>query len=85
MSKLNFDMCWSTLTESIPISPTIKNDTWIEMSSQVLPTSYNMKTQRFYFILKKKSESNPVSAVMFCKQYLAYAVHIDRSAFLCNP
>ena len=26
-----------------------------------------------------------VFAIMFCKQVLAYAVHIDRSAFLCNP
>ena len=26
-----------------------------------------------------------VSAVMFGKQFLAYEVHIDRSAFLCNP
>ena len=25
-----------------------------------------------------------VSAVMFCKQFSAYAVHIDRSAFLWN-
>ena len=26
-----------------------------------------------------------VSAVMFCKEFLAYAEHIDKSAFLCNP
>ena len=26
-----------------------------------------------------------VSAVMFCKQLLAYAVHIDRFGLLCNP
>ena len=26
-----------------------------------------------------------VSAVVFCKQFLTYAVHIDESAFLCNP
>ena len=25
-----------------------------------------------------------VSAVMFCEQFLAFAVHIDRSDFLCN-
>ena len=26
-----------------------------------------------------------VSAVMFGKQFLAHTVHIDGSAFLCNP
>ena len=26
-----------------------------------------------------------VYAVMFCEQFLAYTVHIDRSAFSCNP
>ena len=39
----------------------------------------------FIFCLFKKNAYLSVSAVMFCKQFLAYAVDIDGSAFLCNP
>ena len=40
-------------------------------------------SQKIDFNLKNANLS--VSAVMFCKQFLAYAVHIDGSAFLCYP
>ena len=33
----------------------------------------------------KKNAYNGDSAVVFCKQFLPYTVHIDGSAFLCNP
>ena len=33
----------------------------------------------------KKHAYLTVFAFMFCKQFLAYTAHIDRSAFLCNP
>ena len=33
----------------------------------------------------KKNAYFSVSAVVFCKQFLAYTVHIDVSAFLSNP
>ena len=36
-----------------------------------------------YFLQKNVYLS--VSAVMFCKQFLAYTLHIDESAFLGNP
>ena len=35
--------------------------------------------------LNLKNANLSVSAVMFCKQFLAYAVYIDGSAFLCYP
>ena len=35
-----------------------------------------MRSQKFNFIKRKNSQPS-VSAVMFCKQFLAYAVHID--------
>ena len=41
-------------------------------------TYYSMEAQ-------KKDIFFSVSAVMFCRQYLAYAEHIDMSAFLFNP
>ena len=43
-----------------------------------------MGTQKIDF-LKKNCLPWYISAVMFCLQYFAYAVHIDMSAFLCNP
>ena len=42
-----------------------------------------MKTFKFEFLLKNAYLS--ISAVMFCKQFLAYTVHIGWSAFLCDP
>ena len=39
-----------------------------------------MEIKKFHFI--KKNAYLSVSAVMFCKQFLAYTVHIDRSAFI---
>ena len=36
-----------------------------------------METQKFDFIFKRKNAKLNVSAVMFCKQCLAYTVHID--------
>ena len=44
-------------------------------------TYYNMKTKKKKFLNAYLS----VSAVMFCKQFLTYTVHIDESAILCNP
>ena len=46
-----------------------------------------METQKMISYVLKKCLATylSVSAVMFCKQFLAYAVHIDGSAFLCNP
>ena len=43
-----------------------------------------MRSRKFDFI-KKNNSYLSVSAVVFCKQFLVYAVHIDGSAFLCNP
>ena len=37
-----------------------------------------METQKMDFHLKKKHAYSSVSAVMFCKQFLANTVHIDR-------
>ena len=42
---------------------------------------YTMETQKKIEFLFKNAYFC-VSAVMFCKQFLAYLVHIDRSAFL---
>ena len=41
-----------------------------------------METQKWIFFFKNANLC--VSAVMFCKQVLAYTVHIVRSPFLCN-
>ena len=49
------------------------------INGKVLETQINIW---FYF---QKNAFPSVSAVMFCGQFLAYTVHIDRSAFLCNP
>ena len=46
--------------------------------------SYSMETQKFAFINIKHAYLS-VFAFMFCKQCLAYATHIDGSAFLCYP
>ena len=43
-----------------------------------------METQKID-ILYRKNAYLSVSAVMFYKQFLAYTVHIDGSAFLYNP
>ena len=43
-----------------------------------------MRTQKFDFVKKKHAQLS-VSGIMFCKQFLPYAVHIDMSAFLYNP
>ena len=44
-----------------------------------------METQKIVCLLKKMLTYLSVSAVMFCKQFLVYTMHIDRSGFLCNP
>ena len=36
-------------------------------------------------LLRKKHAYLSFSAIMFCKQFLAYSVPIDKSAFLYNP
>ena len=54
-------------------SPTIINDTWTEKSSRVLYISW--ETKKIIF-LKKKHAYLSVSAVMFCKQFLASRVDI---------
>ena len=64
----------------VNISPTLVIDTSMESSSRVLQHE-NLKN---WSSLKKNTYLN-VSAVMYCKQFLAYTVHIDRSVFLCNP
>ena len=46
---------------------------------------YTMETQKNKIILLKEHTYLRVSAAMFCKQFLVYAVHIDWSACLCNP
>ena len=61
----------------VNISPALVIDTSMERSSRVLQHG-NPKNVFFNAYLS-------VSAVMFCKQFLAYPVHIDRSAFSCNP
>ena len=42
-----------------------------------------METQKNDWL--KKNVYLSVSAVMFSEQFLAYAVHIDKSAFSCYP
>ena len=42
-----------------------------------------METQNLIFL--KEHANNCVSAVVFCKQFLVFTVHIDRFAFLCYP
>ena len=69
-SKFNFDLCWRaeiTLASSISVLHLV-NDTWMERSSRIL---YHEK-KKFDFIKEKR-----LIAVMFCKQFLAYTVHID--------
>ena len=65
----------------VNISPTLVIDTSMERSSRVL---HHEKSKKIDCPFKKNAYLS-VSAVMFCKQFLACAVHIDRSAFLCNP
>ena len=61
------------------ISLTVVNDA----SIKGLHEYYSMETKKLDFILKT------CSTECFCchvlQQFLAYTVHIDRSAFLCNP
>ena len=55
--------CWDHLS-FVNISPTLVIDT--SMDRSYFHKYYNMETQKY-----------EVSAVMFCKQFLAYAVHND--------
>ena len=43
-----------------------------------------METQKIDFLLNETAYLGVFTAV-FCKQFFAYTVHIDKSAFLCNP
>ena len=46
---------------------------------------YSIETPKNKIILLKEHTYLRVSAAMFCKHFLAYTVHIDWSACLCNP
>ena len=62
------------------ISPTLVIDVSIKRSSRVL----QHRNKKIDF-LKKKNAYLSVSAVMFYKEFLAYTLNIDRSAFSCYP
>ena len=64
----------------VNISPTLVIDTSMERSSRALQHG----NQNNMIFLRKNAYLS-VSAVMFCKQFLAYAVRMGWSAFLCNP
>ena len=64
----------------VDISPTLVIDTSMERSSRVL----HHEKKKMDSLTKKYAYLN-FFAVMFCKQFLAYTLHIDGSAFLCNP
>ena len=70
--------CWNH-PSFVNISPTVVIGTWLERFSRVIQHG-NPKKYIYFF-----NAYLSVSAVMFCKQFLAYAVHIDRFVFLCNP
>ena len=57
---------------AVNISPSVVIDTWIERFLY-----YSVDSQNFDFLLKITWLASWVSAVMFCKQFLAYTVHID--------
>ena len=86
-SKLNFDLyfylSWrAEITLASSISPTLVNDTSMERSSRVLQHG-NQK----YLIVGShvgKMSYLSVSAVMFCKEFLDYIVHIDRCYHAIN-
>ena len=66
----------------VNISLTVVIDASMERSLRVpLPQRGNPKIG---FLSLKNAYLN-VSAVMFCKQFLSYTVHIDGSSFLCYP
>ena len=52
------------------------------MIGEVFTSTTAWKPKKLDFI--KINACLSVSAVMFCKQFLAYTVHIDASAFLCH-
>ena len=52
------------------------------MIGEVFDDYYSTETPKKMFFLNAHLT---VYAVMFCKQFLAYTVHIDMSAFLYNP
>ena len=62
---------WNHLS-FVNISPTLVIDTSMERSSRVL----QHEKSKIWFYWEKHAHLS-VSAVMFCKQFLAYAVHID--------
>ena len=64
----------------VNISPTLVIDTSMERSSRVLQHG---NTRKLIFFLNIACLS--VSAVIFCKQFLAYSVHIDGFALSCYP
>ena len=61
------------------ISPTLVIDTSMERSSRVLK---QMNTKNYFIKKNGNMLGLGVSVVMFCKQFLVYAVHVDWSAFL---
>ena len=73
--KLNFDLqvlkCWNH-PSFVNISPSVKNN------KKGFHDYYFMGTQKIWFYLEKKKHAYlNVTAVMFCKQFSAYTVHID--------
>ena len=55
----------------------------VHQESNISTCSHRISFTRLVIIPLVPGEK--VSAVMFCKQFLAYVVHIDRTAFLYNP
>ena len=85
-SKLNFDLCRSaeiTLALSMSVLHCYISN-WY-MIAEVFRISYYSMGTKENCLLKKCLATLIVSGVMFCKQFVAYDVHIDISAFLCNP
>ena len=64
--------CWNHLSFA-SISPTLVNDTW----RKGLYEFSIMKSQKFNFIKKKNMFNWVFLLSCFCKQFLAYTVHID--------
>ena len=52
-------------------------------NGKVFTSTTAWKPKKNWFSFSKNAFLS-VSAVLFCKQFLAYTVHIDRSAFLCD-
>ena len=63
----------------INVSPTLVANWYI--NGKVFTSTTAWKTKRMIFLNAYLS----VFAVVFCKQFLAYTVHTDWSAFSCNP